>query len=106
MTTLPIEIKNQAKAILDDINYPILPKRILTPEAFQLPPNTVAAKKALLHSMTPMLTEGEHQRKIDTTKCEEFTRCRVEKNKIRASCYDYVDIDTNLRISGTEYTKR
>lgn len=106
MSNLPSDIKNQAKAIYDEIQYPILPLRILTPEAFKFPPNSVAAKKELLHSMTPMLTEGENQRKIDTTQCEEFTRCRVEKNKIRASCYDYIDIDTNLRISGEEYTKR
>jgi hypothetical protein len=53
-----------------------------------------------------MLTEGENQRKLETAKCEEFTRCRVEKNKIRSSCYEYIDIDTSLRISGEDYTQR
>lgn len=56
--------------------------------------------------MSTMLTEAENQRKLDTTKCEEFTRCRVEKNKIRSSYYDYIDIDTNQKVSEKEYTRR
>jgi hypothetical protein len=100
------DVKFHASSILKETQYPVLPARVLSPTSFNFPPNSLESKKALLISMTPMLTEGENQRKFETKECEEFTRCRVEKSKLRASSYEYIDLDTNSRISGDDYTQR
>jgi hypothetical protein len=101
-----MEIKTSAIKIFEESQYRVLPARVLFPENFQYPSSSIEGKKQLLVSMTPMLTEGENQRKMDATKCEEFTRCRVEKDKLRSSHYQYIDVDTNQPISGTDYHQR
>ncbi len=101
-----IVMKNNAKIIYEKAEYPLLPKREIYPENYEYSVASLESKKALLLSMQPMLTAAEKQRKIDSDLIEEFTRCKVGKSRARASMFEYLDIDTNLRISGEEYARR
>jgi hypothetical protein len=95
-----------AKIIHQDSDYPILPTRQIFPENYKHSITSLESKKALLMSMQPMLSAAEKQRKIDSELLENFTRCKVGKNRARSSTYEYLDFDTNLRISGKEYSRR
>jgi hypothetical protein len=64
------------------------------------------AKKALLLSLSPMLTEAEEQRQKETAACENFTRCKSGKGKGKFSTYDYTDIDVKCQVDFPEYEKR
>lgn len=95
-----------AKIVHDETEYPLLPTRQIHPENFQFPVSSLESKKALLMSMQPMLSAAEKQRKMDSDLLEDFTRCKVGKSRARSSTYEYLDFDTNLRISGQEYSRR
>lgn len=95
-----------AKIIHEDTQYPLLPTRQIYPENYQHAITSLESKKALLMSMQPMLSAAEKQRKIDSDLLEKFTRCKVGKSRVRSSTYEYLDFDTNLRISGKEYSRR
>lgn len=64
------------------------------------------AKKALLLSLTPMISDADKQRQIDSKQCEDFTRCKVGKSKGRNSSFEYTDIDTDLIVATDEYEIR
>ena len=96
-----------AKIIHEEADsYPLLPTRQIFPENFLHSIKSLESKKAILMGMQPMLTAAEKQRKIDSELLENFTRCKVGKSRGRSSCYEYLDFDTNLRISGKEYSRR
>mmetsp|Transcript_9522 Transcript_9522/g.14327 ORF Transcript_9522/g.14327 Transcript_9522/m.14327 type:complete len:385 (-) Transcript_9522:117-1271(-) len=97
---------SQARKISEFSDYNILPSCFLFPEQFPHPKNSLEAKKAILLSMTPMLTDAETQRKKVSESCKDFTRCRVGKSQGRSSSYEYFDIDTDTQISVEEYCKR
>ncbi len=94
------------RSIQDNTNYPILPVRIMRPELYEFPPESMNSKKKLLLSLTPMLTDNEAQRKFDIAACEDFTRCRSSKGKARFSNFEYTDLDTGLKVSFEEYERR
>ena len=100
-----MEMQSYAKIIHEEANYPLIPVRQIFPENFEHPVNSLESKKAILLGMQPMLSAAEKQRKIDSDELEDFTRCKVGKSRSRAT-YEYVDIDTNMRISGSEYARR
>lgn len=95
-----------AKIIHSETDYALLPTRQIYPENFKHPITSLESKKALLMSMQPMLSAAEKQRKTDSELLENFTRCKVGKSRARSSTYEYLDFDTNLRISGKEYSRR
>mmetsp|Transcript_27252 Transcript_27252/g.46033 ORF Transcript_27252/g.46033 Transcript_27252/m.46033 type:complete len:563 (+) Transcript_27252:125-1813(+) len=99
-------LTSYAKIIHEKTEYPLLPKRQIYPEKYQHSITSLESKKALLLSMQPMLSAAEKQRKIDSEVLEEFTRCKVGKSRARPSTYEYLDFDTNMRISGKEYSRR
>jgi hypothetical protein len=76
------------------------------PDRFKYPISSLEAKKDILGGMTPMLAEAESVRKADIDRCEQFTRCRVEKSRLRSASYQYIDIDTDLVVSSAEYSRR
>lgn len=86
--------------------YPILSRRLLCPNDYQYPSSSLEGKKALLMSLSPMLTEAEEQRKKETSACENFTRCKAGKGKGKFSGYDYIDIDVKSSVDFDEYEKR
>lgn len=49
---------NLAKKIAGISNYMVIPSRIVYPERYIHPNNSLEAKKALLMSMTPMLADA------------------------------------------------
>lgn len=79
---------------------------MLKPDSFQHPSETIESKKAVLISLGPMLDIAEKQRKLDVSKCEEITRCRIESKKTRASWYQYSDLDSRVVIDPSEYEMR
>ena len=95
-----------AKIIYQESDYPLLPTRQIYPENYQHAITSLESKKALLMSMQPMLSAAEKQKKIDSEQLERFTRCKVGKSRARSSAYEYLDFDTNMRISGKEYSRR
>eukprot|EP01038_Epipyxis_sp_PR26KG_P004967 gene4967-6946_t len=92
--------------ILQNTNYKILPSRLLLPNQFIHPHESLEAKKSLLISLTPMLSDAENQRNRDVQLCEEFTRCKSGKGKGRYSCYEYTDIDSQIVIPYEDYESR
>ena len=92
--------------ILTGSSYPILSRRLLCPNDYLYPSSTIEAKKALLLSLSPMLTTSEEERKKETAACENFTRCKSGKGKGRSACYDYTDIDIKCQVDFAEYEKR
>ena len=91
------------RKIVETTKYKLLPSRSIYPELFPYPITSIEGKRALLLSLTPMLTEGEGQRQVDVTNCESFTRCKCEKSRKGNSSYEYVDIDTNTSVSSDKY---
>ena len=94
------------RSILTGSNYPILSTRLLRPENYLHPPTSLEAKKALLISLSPMLTDAEEQRVKETTACEAFTRCKSGKGKGKYSSYEYTDVDVQCKVEFAEYEKR
>lgn len=94
------------RKIVETTKYKLLPSRSIYPELFPHPITSIEGKRALLLSLTPMLTEGEGQRQVDVTNCESFTRCKCEKSRKVNSSYEYVDIDTNTSVSSDKYEER
>jgi hypothetical protein len=78
---------------------------LLNPEDFPHSIESTEGKRALIYSLTPMLTEAEEQRKKDTLECEEFTRCKSCKIKGKSS-YEYTDIDTFQKVDFDEFEWR
>jgi hypothetical protein len=97
---------NQAKKIYEMSEYMMVPKRFVYPERFPHENNSLDAKKALVLGLTPMLTEAEAERKIETAKSEDFTRCKVGRGRGKSSSYEYFDMDTKMRVSVEEYSRR
>lgn len=95
-----------AKIIHQVSDYPLLPTRQIFPENYQYSITSLESKKALLMSMQPMLSAAEKQKRVDSDELEKFTRCKVGKSRVRSSTYEYLDFDTNMRISGKEYSRR
>lgn len=99
-------ICNIAMTVYKETNYILLPARMREPDSFVHPASSLESKKAVLLSLSPMLTDAERQRKGDSIEVETFTRCRVDKGRDRSSYYDYIDIDTNLIVDPIEYQRR
>jgi hypothetical protein len=93
------------KQILSNTNYRLVTSRLLFPEEFLHPIETIEGKKYLIISLTPMLTASEEQRKRDTLDCEQFTRCKSNKVRGRAS-YEYVDVDTSQKVGYDDFEMR
>ncbi len=93
------------KAVFDMSKYKIITSRLMFPEDFLHPPTSMEAKKSLLISLSPMLTEAEEQRKKDTQDLEEFTRCRSAKGRGRSN-YEYIDIDTSVKVDFADFERR
>lgn len=85
--------------------YKIVTSRLMFPGEFLHPPTSMEAKKSLVISLSPMLTEAEEQRKKDTSALEEFTRCRSAKGRGRSN-YEYIDIDTSTRVDFPDFERR
>jgi hypothetical protein len=100
------ELCSIGRKILADTNYPILSTRTLAPERYLFPASSLEAKKALLLSLAPMLTDAEEQRVKETNACELFTRCKSGKGRGRFASYDYADIDINRSIEFEDYERR
>lgn len=94
------------RQILAGSTYPILSRRLLCPNDYLYPSSSLEGKKALLMSLSPMLSEADEQRQKETAACENFTRCKSGKGKGRFSCYDYTDIDVKCQVDFAEYEKR
>ncbi len=94
------------RKIVETTKYKLLPSRSIYPKLFPHPITSIEGKRALLLSLTPMLTEGEGQRQVDVSNCESFTRCKCEKSRKINSSYEYVDIDTNASVSSDKYEER
>ena len=94
-----------SKSIFTMSKYKIVTSRLMFPEEFLHPPTSMEAKKSLLISLSPMLTEAEEQRKKDTQELEDFTRCRSSKGRGRSN-YEYIDIDTSSRVDFPDFEKR
>lgn len=93
------------KSIFEMSAYKIVTSRLMFPDEFLHPPTSMEAKKSLLISLSPMLTEAEEQRKKDTHDLEEFTRCRSSKGRGRSN-YEYNDIDTATRVDFADFERR
>lgn len=94
-----------ALSIAEVVDYKLVGSRILNPELFTHPPASIEAKKALILSLAPMLTDAEEQRKKETSECEAFTRCRSSRGRGKSN-YEYVDIDTSETIQYADYETR
>lgn len=94
------------RGILSGSKYPILSTRLLKPEAYLYPASSLEAKKALLLSLSPMLSDAEEQRQKETSACESFTRCKSGKGKGKFACYEYTDVDVKCTVDFAEYEKR
>jgi hypothetical protein len=94
-----------SKCLHDVCKYKLVSSRLMFPENFPHPSTSIESKKSLLISLSPMLTEAEDQRKQDTKECEEYTRCRSSRGKGRSN-YEYIDIDTSLRVEFAEFERR
>jgi hypothetical protein len=94
-----------AKSIHTISKYPLNSSSVLYPEQFPHPKGSIDAKRSVLISLSPMLTQAEEQRKKDTKDCEEFTRCRSTKGKGRSS-YEYIDLDTTFKVDFEEFERR
>ncbi len=94
-----------SKSIHNVCKYKLVSSRVMFPEDFPHPSTSIESKKSLLISLSPMLTEAEDQRKRDTKECEEFTRCRSSRGKGRSN-YEYIDIDTSIRVDFAEFERR
>jgi hypothetical protein len=100
-----LELRKLAFQILECSKYKVLSDRVISEEA-QHPLGSVEAKRAVLISLTPMLTDAENARKRETQECEDFTRCKSTKTKSRSSSYEYVDIDSGLIVSYADFETR
>ncbi len=100
------DLKSIAKSIYDNTSYRLVNSRLIMPENFHHPLNSLEAKKSLVISLTPMLTGAEEQRKKDTEECENFTRCKSVKCRSGRSSYVYIDVDTNTKVDYSEYESR
>lgn len=92
--------------ILKKTNYKILPSRILTPDLYDAPPESMQSKRAVLLGLSPMLTDAEKQKKIDGELCTKFTRCTSYKGKGRCGQFEYFDLDTQSVMEYENYQKR
>ena len=95
-----------ARNVFKGSNYRLLSTRLIHPELFEFPSSTLEAKKALLLSLSPMLKEAEEQKKKDSAACESFTRCKSIKGKGSYGVYEYIDIDTQLRVEFSDFERR
>ena len=92
--------------VLKETNYGLFSDRTMHPENYPFSAGALKSKKALLLNLSPQLEESERQRKEEVLKCEEFTKCKVQKEKSRSSDYTYIDTQTKKAISSQEYEKR
>lgn len=74
------------------------------PESYSYPSQSLEAKKQLLYSLSPVLGDLDKQRKIDSSDCEKYTRCKV--NKGAYNTFEYYDFDMNSIVTDHEYEKR
>ena len=95
-----------ARNVFKGSNYRLLSTRLIHPELFEFPSSSLEAKKALLLSLSPMLKEAEEQKKKDSAACESFTRCRSAKGKGSYGVYEYIDVDTQLRVEFSDFERR
>ncbi len=93
-------------SILSSTNYIVIPTRRMKPEMYEFSASSMDGKKALLMSLSPMLSENETQRKIDINACESYTRCRSAKGKGRFSVYEYMDLDNGIKVNYDEFERR
>eukprot|EP01039_Chlorochromonas_danica_P011685 gene11685-13113_t len=100
------EVKVLASQVLDITSYPLMSKRYFTNEFSEHTLGSIEAKKAVLIKLTPSLSSAEEERKREVQACEEFTRCKASKSKIRSVGFEYIDIDTNIAISYQDYENR
>lgn len=94
------------KDLYENTAYKILPSRTLFPEKYSNPPESVESKKSLLLSLSTMLSDSEKQRQYDSKLNENFTKCRVSKNKSKNAYYEYTDVNTGMVVTSEEYEKR
>ena len=94
------------KKVIEQLKYPLIPSRWVYPDAFPFSVNSIESKRAILMSLSPMLTGSDKQKQSDTKSCEEYTRCKVCKGNSRSSPYDYHDIDIDIKIDPSEYERR
>jgi hypothetical protein len=94
------------RTILAGSSYPILSRRLLCPNDYLYPSSTIEGKKALLMSLSPMLSEADTERQKEAAACESFTRCKSGKGKSKFAGYDYTDIDVKCQVDFAEYEKR
>ena len=95
-----------AKELLRSTKYTLFSNRTLFPEKFPYPRGSVEAKRQLLISLSPMLTDAEKSRQKDTISCERITGCKSVKIKTRSSSYEYTDTATNSVITPEEFEHR
>lgn len=100
------QICDLGRTVLAETTYPIMPTRVLRPDLFEHPADSFDAKKALLHSLSPMLSCAETQRKQDTHAVEMFTRCKSSKSKGPRQIYEYIHIDTHNLVEYGEFERR
>lgn len=97
--------KEIASELLSRTNYKIMSTR-LCKESNPYALGSMEAKRATLLSLSPMLTEAEEERKKEVGACEAFTRCKANKTRTKSSSYEYIDIDTGMKIDYAEYERR
>ena len=66
----------------------------------------VETRKALLQTLSPLLTQAENARKTDHEIIEGHTRCNIERVKNKSCAYQYTDIDNGNYVAPSEYEKR
>lgn len=95
-----------AKELLQKTKYTLFSNRTLFPEKYPYPRGSIEAKRQLLISLSPMLTDAEKSRQKDSTVCERITGCKSVKVKTRYSSYEYTDTATNTVITPEEFEHR
>ena len=63
-------------------------------------------RRALLQTLSPLLTQAENVRKNDQEIIEDFTRCNIERVRHKDYGYQYTDIDNGNYVAPSEYEKR
>ena len=66
----------------------------------------VETRKALLQTLSPLLTQAENARKTDHEIIEGHTRCNIERVNNKSCAYKYTDIDNGNYVAPSEYEKR
>ena len=69
-------------------------------------PVPVETRKALLQTLSPLLTQAENARKTDHEIIEGHTRCTIERVNNKSCAYKYTDIDNGNHVAPSEYEKR